>query len=245
MLTSNQFEGCSASVIAFENYNKLSNGMVLTNGHCIGMGSFMEQYPADKEVFANKPAKNTDIYLYSRAREVILVKPKRLVYGTMTGSDIGIFELPKSYAELESLGVYPIIVEKNPAVKAGDILQMPSSYWKTTYSCMFETNIDQVQEGPWTWKKSVRFSVNNCKLAGGASGSPLLNSQGRLLGVINTVNENGESCTLNNPCEVQADGSRVVQAQKNYGFFLSALYDCRNEAGDLDFGLAGCSFLKP
>ncbi len=78
-------------------------------------------------------------------------------------------------------------------------------------------------------------------MIGGTSGSPIVLKGSRIvLGVNNTINQNGQSCTMNNPCEVDESGNisarqGVGYAQQSYWF-----YTCLDAEKNLDLAIPGC-----
>ena len=246
--TQNNFEGCSASLMAFAGYQKTDAALVLTNGHCTGKGSFMGQYPSDKDFFINVPPRDNrggtqEIEFLTQTQKIVRGQAAKLILGTMTGTDIGLYEMTETYGDLEQKGLAPLILESNVDLTAGDTVTLVTSYWRRSYTCTFEANVSQIKEGPWTWNKALRFSPDNCPLQDGASGSPLIGKSGKIVGIINTVNMDGETCTLNNPCEVSAEGP-IVRKKSNYGLVISDLYKCLDDNRHLDFSLASCPLGK-
>lgn len=70
-------------------------------------------------------------------------------------------------------------------------------------------------------------------------------SNGEVIGVNNTGNEDGERCTLNNPCEVDANGNITVDQGAAYGQQTWWFYTCLTATRTLDLNKAGCQLAKP
>jgi hypothetical protein len=67
-----------------------------------------------------------------------------------------------------------------------------------------------------------------------------------VIGVFGTSGDTtGAACELNNPCELNPDGS-VVAAHKdqNYAHFVHEFYGCLNRDGDVDLAVPGCRLPK-
>lgn len=242
VLTSTVSEGCSASVIAFEGYNPVDKAYVMTNGHCTGKGDYYGMYPDGDDVFQNA-APDLDAYLYSSGgKDIFQISPEKLVYGTMNTKDIAIYEMPSTYQDLINHGVTPLMVASKPNVQVGSTYSVLSAYWQETVSCeILNNNVPVLQEGPWTWTNAYRM---NCKLRGGMSGSPLVDSLNQIVGIVNTGYENGEACTIMNPCEVATDGSNQVYTDAGYAMDISNLYTCLNSERRLDVNVPGCTLPK-
>lgn len=237
------FSGCSASVFRFDDSKDSDPAMVLTNGHCSGQGSYYGMYPDGDDVFVNLEDPNSEIYLYNtEASAVFPTHVQKLKYATMVKFDVAVYELPMSYEDLQDLGVQALLLKRSPEYQAGQILKMPSSYWKQTYACEFEAQVNFLLEGPWTWEDSLRFKPDNCLLKGGMSGSPLVNDQNEIVGVINTTYSGGEACTIMNPCEKEfVDSDPQVLDNYGYGSPVSELYSCRDENGLFDATVESCT----
>lgn len=69
---------------------------------------------------------------------------------------------------------------------------------------------------------SVRDSMPGCDIIGGSSGSPVVDDEsGQVVAVTNTINESGEQCTINNPCEVNEDGTTTVTKGEGYARYFA------------------------
>src|SRR5690606_20017191 len=94
---------------------------------------------------------------------------------------------------------------------AGTAISVVSGYWKRIYNCSIDGFVHRMKEGDWTWKDSVRYTPS-CNTIGGTSGSPVVDAAtGRVVAVNNTGNEDGERCTVNNPCEIDEQGRVTVR----------------------------------
>ena len=60
---------------------------------------------------------------------------------------------------------------------------------------------------------------------------------------VNTGSDDGQQCTMNNPCEQSTDGSIFAQKGLSYGQQTYRFYGCMNAAGKLDMNTRGCELL--
>jgi hypothetical protein len=67
----------------------------------------------------------------------------------------------------------------------------------------------------------------------------------KVVGVNNTGNESGERCTLNNPCEVDANGTVTVRQGINYAQQTYQIPACFGLDNKLDLSRSGCVLPKP
>lgn len=207
--TDYDFEGivklsnCSGSLIKFENAPASDKALILSNGHCIGGFTFL----APGEVIYNQES-SRNFQIYKTLGETARVQAEMLVYATMTGTDISIYRLKKTYEEIENeFGIHPLTLSSSHP-EIGQDMEVVSGYWERGYSCKIEAFVFEMREDDWTFKDSIRYSRPGCETIGGTSGSPIvLKGERRVIGINNTGNESGERCTMNNPCEVDEKGN--------------------------------------
>lgn len=122
---------------------------------------------------------------------------------------------------------------------------MASGYWKTLYNCNIDGFVYRLEEGDWTWKDSVRYT-SACQTIGGTSGSPVIDqSTGNVVAVNNTGNEDGGTCTVNNPCEVDESGNVTVREGINYAQETYLIPACFTTGNQLNLSASGCTLPKP
>jgi hypothetical protein len=90
-------------------------------------------------------------------------------------------------------------------------------------------------------RNSIRYTRPGCETIGGTSGSPIV-AAGTLtvVGINNTGNENGEKCTMDNPCEVSRDGTVLAEKGVSYGQNIALIYSCLDSQLRLDLKLPNC-----
>ncbi|CAM5421319.1 hypothetical protein SALBM135S_08845 [Streptomyces alboniger] len=124
-------------------------------------------------------------------------------------------------------------------------IKVVSGYWKTIYSCAIDGFVHRLKEGDWTWKDSVRYTPA-CRTIGGTSGSPVIDVKtGKVTAVNNTGNEDGERCTLNNPCEVDRRGNVTVRQGINYAQQTHWIVPCVAHDSTIDLDRRGCGLPRP
>jgi hypothetical protein len=232
---------CSASLVRYAESASTDRALVLTNGHCYE-GGFLNP----GQVLVNRASTRSITLLRPDSSRAGTVRAGRILYGTMTKTDIIVYEVNESYASIKSrLNVSPLTLAKQgPANGAG--LAVVSGYWKRIYTCSVKATIPELREGNWTWKSSIKYLQPGCETIGGTSGSPVVStSTGEVIGINNTGNENGERCTVNNPCEVDAAGNITVDKGAAYGQQTWWLYTCLTATRAIDLNKAGCQLVKP
>jgi len=232
---------CSASLVRYAESVSTDKALVLTNGHCYE-GGFLQP----GQVLVNKASTRSITLLKPDSSRAGTVRADKILFGTMTKTDMIVYEVNETYASIKSrLNVTPLTLAKQgPADGAG--MAVVSGYWKRIYTCSVQATIPQLREGDWTWQNSIKYQQPGCETIGGTSGSPVVSTTtGELIGINNTGNEDGERCTVNNPCEVDADGNVTVDQGAAYGQQTWWLYTCLTANRTIDLNRSGCELPKP
>ncbi|WP_327184845.1 S1 family peptidase [Streptomyces sp. NBC_01334] len=231
---------CSGSVVRFPNSLDTDPALVLSNGHCLSTG-----FPEPGEVLVNQASSRTFGLLNSAGTRVATLRASKLAYGTMTDTDVSIYQLTSTYATIKnSYGISALTVQDTHPT-AGTAITVASGYWKRLYSCNIDGFVYRLKEGDWTWKDSVRYT-SACQTIGGTSGSPVIDqSTGKVVAVNNTGNEDGARCTENNPCEVDASGNVTVRQGINYAQETYLIPACFTTGNQLNLSATACTLPKP
>lgn len=236
---------CSGSVVKLIGSSKTDNVIMLTNGHCIGMGSYNGRFPAMGEVFQNVEIKRSVFLLDKYSETVAEVSTTSLLYATMTDTDMALYELDITYEILQNkFQIEPLILsDKSP--EPGDQVEVVSGFHHVGFSCEIDRIIPQLKEVDWIWKNSFRYKIEGCDTYGGTSGSPVIDTQTReVVAIHNTGNDDGELCTMMNPCEIYPTGEIVASKGSSYGQNTSNLYTCLDNELKVDLDLNGCLLPK-
>ncbi|HEY9338375.1 S1 family peptidase [Kribbella sp. NPDC004138] len=232
---------CSASLVRYAESVSTDKALVLTNGHCYE-GGFLQP----GQVLVNKTSTRSITLLKPDSSRAGTIRAEKILFGTMTKTDMIVYQVNETYASIKTrLNVTPLTLAKQgPADGAG--MAVVSGYWKRIYTCSVQATIPQLREGDWTWQNSIKYQQPGCETIGGTSGSPVVStSTGEVIGVNNTGNEDGQQCTINNPCEVDADGNVTVDQGAAYGQQTWWLYTCLTANRTIDLNKTGCELPKP
>lgn len=234
-----RLSNCSASLVRYPTSLGSDQAMMLTNGHCFE-GGFL---PAG-QVITNRASTRRGTLLSSSGSSLLGVTADRVLYATMTGTDVLLYRLTRTYASIQAItGVTARTIASSHPAPADTFV--PSGYFARVFDCDVHTFVPTLREDQWTWHDSIRFA-DGCATIPGTSGSPIISAAtGELVGINNTSNESGQSCTLDNPCEVADDGSATVVQGRRYGQQTYWFTTCLTAGRTIDLTLAGCLLTRP
>ena len=228
---------CSASLVRLETSLPDDKALVLTNGHCnengfSEPGESMVDYPSSRTMRLLSPDGQSTL-----AR----LQAERIVYATMTKTDMLLYRLNETYDSIERRTGTRALTLRSQHPKAERKMAVVSGYWKKIYRCSVDRFIPTLREDHWTWEDSIKYLQPGCETIGGTSGSPILDVETHeVIGVNNTGNEDGEKCTMNNPCEVDSQGNVTFEKGTSYGQETYWVYGCMDANGTLDLTRPGC-----
>ncbi|MGW6733200.1 S1 family peptidase [Streptomyces sp. NPDC055013] len=231
---------CSGSVVRFSDSEDNDPALVMSNGHCLETGM-----PGPGEVVVDRASSRTFGLLNASGSRVANLRANKLVYGTMTDTDVSFYQLTTTYGQIKSsYGIDALTMAETHPV-AGTAITVASGYWKRLYSCNIDGFAYRLKEGDWTFKDSVRYT-SACNTIGGTSGSPVIDqATNKVVAVNNTGNEDGQRCTVNNPCEVDESGNVTVRQGINYAQQTYQIPACFGVDNKLDLNASGCVLPKP
>ncbi|MFC5667515.1 serine protease [Kitasatospora misakiensis] len=231
---------CSGSLIRFASSTANDPALVLSNGHCLESGM-----PGAGQVVVNQSSSRSFTLLNASGGSLGTLRASKMVYGTMTDTDVSIYQLNTTYAAIQSrYGIAPLTVAATHPVQ-GSSIKVVSGYWKKIYSCSADGFAYRLKEADWTFKDSLRYT-STCDIIGGTSGSPVVDANsGQVVAVNNTSNEDGQRCTLNNPCEVDQSGAVTVRKGIGYAQETYTIPACFTTGNKLDLTKAGCTLPRP
>ncbi|WP_406197322.1 putative Ig domain-containing protein [Kitasatospora sp. NBC_01560] len=230
---------CSASLVRYPSSVDADRALMLTNGHCL------PTMPSSGVVIQNQSASRSGTLLSASGSSLGTVQADKVLYATMTGTDVALYQLTDTYGSITSkFGATALTISDTHPVD-GSSMFIPSSYWKQTWNCSINGFVPTLREDEWTWHDSLRYSAG-CNTTHGTSGSPIVDAATKkIVGINNTGNDDGAMCTLNNPCEVAADGTTTVTKGQSYGEETYWFTTCLGTGRVIDLNVAGCLLTKP
>ncbi|RLU80845.1 hypothetical protein CTZ27_34075 [Streptomyces griseocarneus] len=231
---------CSGSLIKLPNSGDNDPALVMSNGHCLETGM-----PTPGQVITDQPSSRTFTLLKSDASSAGTLRATKVAYSTMTDTDVTLYELDQTYAQIKQRYRIDALNLSSDHPTTGTPIKVVSGYWKKIYSCNVDGFVHELHEADWVWKDSLRYTPS-CNTIGGTSGSPVIDANtGKVVAINNTGNENGEQCTMNNPCEVDENGQVTVRQGINYAEETYGIGKCFAPGNKLDLGLPGCTLPQP
>jgi hypothetical protein len=230
---------CSAALVRYPSSVDGDRALMLTNGHCYE-GGFLSA----GQVLQNRTSSRSGRLLNSAGTALGTVRADRLLYATMTNTDVSLYRLTTTFGSIRTrFGVSALTISASHP-SAGIAITIPSGYWKQVWNCQINGFVTTLREDQWTWHDSIRYDTG-CHTIHGTSGSPVLDPAGNVVGINNTGNDNGQSCTLNNPCEVDQNGNTTVHQGQSYGEETYWFTTCLDSTRTINLSIAGCLLTKP
>jgi V8-like Glu-specific endopeptidase len=239
-----QLSNCSGALVRFENSGATDRALVMTNGHCVPVnGGLM---PPNSHIHNRPTSRQFSILSRDGSSRIGTVTSTKIVYATMTGTDLALYELNETYEQISSKhSVDALTLSSNRPIEGAPI-EIISGYWRRGYDCALDGFVYELREAGYKFSDSIRYEVNGgCKTIHGTSGSPIIAAGTRVaIGVNNTGSDDGEQCTMNNPCEVNEEGQVFAEKGRSYGQQIHQLYSCLNLSHQIDLNMEGCQLFK-
>jgi hypothetical protein len=231
-------DNCSGSVVRQPAHQPSDPALVMTNGHCA-------RFMGPEEVVVDQSSDRKFTLLASDGEGSLgTLRASALVYATMHTTDVALYRLTTTYGEVEAMGGRALELSPEQPGKGIDI-RVVSGYWRHVYSCQADGYVHELREGKWLWQGSMRYT-EDCHTKGGTSGSPVVDvATGKVVAVNNTGNEDGERCTVNNPCEVDENGEVTVRQGIGYAQRTHQIVPCLTGGGRVDLTAPGCGLPRP
>ncbi|MFB7830505.1 alpha/beta fold hydrolase [Streptomyces sp. NPDC056056] len=229
---------CSASLVRPRTARDEDKALLLTNGHCHPAGR-----PKPGEVITDKNAVIEGTVMSPAGRELGPVTG-RVLYATMTGTDITLAQLDSTYAEIQQKYKVEAFPLASSSPVPGQKIKVASSFLESVWSCQAEAVVPTLKEGDYTSTHAIRYA-KECDTRPGSSGSPVIDAETRELVAVNsTSNRDGKECELNNPCEVDGTVTTVHQG-RGYATQTAAIAACIGDDNTLDLKRQECTLPRP
>lgn len=232
--------GCSGSVVRWASALDDDPAVVLTNGHCV-----RSPYLGARDVLVDERQSRRVELLDGHGEVAMTVRGTRLRYASMYRTDLAIYELRETYADLAAGGVTPLVLATRGPSR-GDRIRIPSGYWVEQRACTTTGTAYRVHEREWDWWRSIRLPARDgCGIRGGYSGSPIISQEtGEVVGIANTGYVGGRRC-IDSACEENKRGVVRMVRHMNYGQQTWWLHTCVGVDRRFDLATPGCKLAAP
>lgn len=225
---------CSGAVVRTASSQPSDPALVMSNGHCV-------KFFAAGEVIVNQSSSRTFTLLDSTGtRSLGTLRATRLAYGTMTKTDVSFYQLSITYAQLQSRFGSQALTLSATHPTVGEPIRVVSGFHRQIYPCNIDAFAFRLREDRWTWEDSIRYT-SACHTIPGTSGSPVEDANtSQIVGINNTLNEQAQTCTLDNPCEVDQAGNITIHPNIGYGQETYYIAACIGPGSRFDLTRPGC-----
>lgn len=232
--------GCSGSVVRWEAALDEDRAVVLTNGHCVS-----SPFLGARDVLVDERQYKQIELLDGRGDVAMTVRGVHLRYASMYRTDLAVYELRETYADLLAGGVTPLVLSATGPSR-GDRIRIVSGYWVEQRACTTTGTAYRVHEREWDWWHSIRLpALDGCAIRGGYSGSPIISREtGEVVGIVNTGYVGGRRC-VDSACEENKRGVVRMVRNMNYGQQTRWLTTCIGTDRRFDLSAAGCRLAEP
>ncbi len=231
-----KYGNCSGIIFKFDSSRSDDKALFLTNGHCVhlpGHSLYLKYGDFYYNMLFNK-----NLVLNSSGQEITT---KRLIYSTMTSTDIALFELENTY---EELGIEALVLGRNKMNGTPEEIVVPSSYHGKLLTGKTSGLISVLQEATWKWNDAIILDLAG-DFKKGSSGSPvILRSTGQITAIGNTGNDGKPDCSIGNPCEVTEGQTTHSFPGRIYAQQVYQLYDCLDSKNVFNLYLETCPLPK-
>ncbi len=232
--------GCSGALVRWASALDADPAVVITNGHCV-----RSPFLGGRETLVDVEQYKKIELLDGGGEVATTVRGTRLAYATMYRTDLAVYELRESYADLAAAGVTPLTLATSGPSR-GDRIRIPSGYWVEQRTCTTTGTAYRLHERDWDWQHSIRLPARDgCRIRGGYSGSPIVSREtGEVVGIANTGYVGGRRC-VDSACEESRRGVVRMVRDMNYGQQTWLLTTCIGADRRFDLAAPGCRLATP
>lgn len=219
--------------------------IMMTNGHCT---QALNANSVGGRRTANIKIKFGD-FAGAKENEMVNAVGSKILYESMKQQDVAFVEMDMTYADLEKkrIPAYKLaqaVIPQEITTVGRPFEGMPDGQvFHRQAQCRLEKNVGLI-EGDWHWPKAI---ATNCPSRRGASGSPMFNDKGEVVGILSTGSTQpgpgSPRCPANSPCEIGSDGKHHFVPHKTYGS-ETGQYNACFRGCKLDLDLSACKLAK-
>jgi hypothetical protein len=241
---------CSGALVRWEQSRPNDPAMMLTNGHCFQASDKARDtgHKVTRDVIVNQADSRPVTLLGRDGQDLGTVRAKRLLYSTAFKTDVGLYSLRRTFAEIRSEFHLRALTISDTVPAPHQKVLVPSGFSRKVYTCQLNGSVFKLHNDQFVWRHSLRLVHSaTCHTIHGTSGSPLLARGTReVVGINNAINfaAGGPPCR-HSLCEETADGHISTHVHRRYGQQTWWLTTCLGTDRKLDLDVEGCLLPKP
>ncbi|MHA7135164.1 S1 family peptidase [Oerskovia turbata] len=149
-------EGCESSIVRTTASRDDDPALLLTNGHCLPTVDGASDMPPRGASVVDRPVSAQVAFTDAQGYGLTTANVDRLLLGTTTGTDVAVYRLDASFAELEARGV-KVLRLATTAPRAGETVTLMTSEPRT---CTIEAVVPILREGGYEQQGALRMAAS-------------------------------------------------------------------------------------
>ncbi|MFP5459450.1 MAG: hypothetical protein ACLGG7_12010 [Bacteriovoracia bacterium] len=206
-----KFSNCSGALVIFEGMPTTARALIVTNAKCL-----TGRLPRPNAVLSNRLTLRS-VSLFDASGKAHAFTARRLLYATLTQTDLALYELAESYNDVQfKTSVRPFFVSVAPPV-VGQDLEFISAFGPKRWSCQVQGFVRELRDERWRFSDVIRLT-EDCAVEDSPRGMPAVDLPTRTL--------------------------FALQGPRGFAQQVAALGSCFNEKFEMDLELNGCELPK-
>jgi len=149
---------CSAALVRYPTSVDTDRALMLTNGHCYEGGM-----PGPGQVVQDRSSTRSGRLLDSAGNTLGTVRADRMLYATMTNTDVTLYRLTDTFGALKTTYGATALTISDTHPADGAAMTIPSSYWKEIWTCQVNGFVGTLREDRWTFHDSIRYNTGSSR----------------------------------------------------------------------------------
>lgn len=206
-----KFSNCSGALVIFDGMPTTARALIVTNAKCL-----TGRLPRPNAVLTNRLTLRA-VNLLDATGKAHAFTARRLLYATLTKTDLALYELAESYNDVQfKTSVRPLFVSSAPPI-VGQDLEFISAFGPKRWSCQVQGFVRELRDERWRFSDVIRLT-DDCAVEDSTRGIPAVDLPTRTL--------------------------FALQGPRGFAQQVAALGSCFNEKFEMDLDLSACELPK-